>query len=520
MTATQADAVPHDDGLGSAALRERAKRVRTPRQNVRSLQARIVKAAQAGRWRDVKALQYLLAHSHSAAVLAVERVSHNEGSKTPGVDGETWLTPEKQACAVKALRPRGYRPKPLRRTYIPKKNGKLRPLGIPTMRDRAMQALYLLALDPVAEVTADRSSFGFRKERSCADAMARCFRLLSQKVSPQWVLEGDIKSCFDRIDHGWLLDHVVTDREMLRKWLKAGYLEKQVFYPTEEGTPQGGIISPVLANLALDGLEATLEERFPKTRARTRWAKVNLVRYADDFVITGSSRELLENEVKPLVERFLSERGLELSPEKTLVTHIENGFDFLGQNVRKYNGKLLIKPSEKSVAAFLEDTRAVVKANKQMSAGRLIVTLNPKIRGWANYHRHVASKRTFGRVDSAIFGLLWWWSKRRHPKKNLHWVKDKYFTTVGSDRWVFCGTVTRKEGECQIVHLRRAARTRIRRHVPIRGDVNPYDPAWADYLRRRHAPRGNWVPAKGSAEDISERLGPAFLGSCDTPARR
>jgi RNA-directed DNA polymerase len=229
-----------------------------------------------------------------------------------------------------------------------------------------MQALYLQALDPVAECVADRNSYGFRKERSCADAIEQCFCVLSKGRSPQWVLEGDIKACFDRIDHDWLLDHVpLWDKAMVRKWLKAGYLEKQMLYATEEGTPQGGIISPVLANLTLDGLEALLRARYPAGTLASKRAQVNLVRYADDFVITGRSKELLEQEVKPLVEAFLSQRGLELSQEKTLITHIQQGFDFLGQNVRKYGKKLIIKPSKKNVATFLESIREVVKGTRR-----------------------------------------------------------------------------------------------------------------------------------------------------------
>jgi len=370
------------------------------------------------------------------------------------------------------------------------------------MRDRAMQALYLLALDPVAEVSADRTSFGFRKERSCADAIAQCFTVLAKRNSPQWVLEGDIKSCFDRISHAWLLDRIPMDRAMLRKWLKAGYMERHVLYPTQDGTPQGGIISPVLANLALDGLAAELGRQFPKRLRRSSQYKVNLVRYADDFVITGSSRELLEQEVRPLVERFLSERGLELSVEKTLVTHIQDGFDFLGQNVRKYGGKLLIKPSRKNVRAFLEHIREVVKGHKQVTAGELIRMLNPKIRGWANYHRHVVSKETFDRVDGAIFRLVWWWCKRRHPEKNRRWVRQKYFTTVEGNHWVLYGQLESADGQVRQVALRRASQTRIRRHVALRLDVNPYDPRWQAYLARRHAPGGKTLAARGSPEEM------------------
>jgi RNA-directed DNA polymerase len=377
--------------------------------NVRRLQVRIVKAQQEGRRGKVRALQRLLTHSYSGKALAVRRVTENRGKKTPGVDGETWDTPAKKARAVQALRRRGYRPRPLRRMYIPKKNGKKRPLGIPTMADRAMQALYLLALDPIAETTGDPNSYGFRSERSTADAIGQCFKALVQKTSPEWVLEGDIKACFDRIDHDWLLANVPLDNAILRSWLKAGFMDRQGFHPTDEGTPQGGIISPVLANLALDGLERRLREAFPVQVMRNgvRYStKVNLIRYADDFVITGRSREQLETEVRPLVTGFMRERGLELSPEKTVVTHIDAGFDFLGQHVRKYRGKLLITPSKDSVKSLLATVRGIIKANQQATAGHLIVQLNPVIRGWAHYHRHVASSKTFRSIEHAIFKAL------------------------------------------------------------------------------------------------------------------
>jgi RNA-directed DNA polymerase len=223
-------------------------------ENVRRLQARIVKATQMGKWGKVKALQRLLTHSYSAKTLAVKRVTENRGKRTAGIDGEIWETPETKAKAVDKLRQRGYHPLPLRRVYIDKDNGKKRPLGIPTMHDRAMQALYLLALQPIAETTADPNSYGFRPERGTADAIEQSFIVLSWRRSAEWILEADIKSCFDRISHEWLLKHIPLDKAILRKWLKAGYMEKTVLYPTEDGTPQGGIILPVLANLALDGL--------------------------------------------------------------------------------------------------------------------------------------------------------------------------------------------------------------------------------------------------------------------------
>ena len=251
------------------------------KRNVRRLQVRIVKAIEAGRWGKVKALQWLLlTHSFSAKLLAVRRVVRNRGRYTAGVDGCLWSTSRQKFLAARSLQRRGYRALPLRRIYIPKKNGKQRPLGIPSMSDRAMQALHLLALEPVSEMQADRNAYGFRPKRSAADAIGQCFIVLAKRHSPQWILEGDIKACFDRISHSWLETHIPMDRCVLRKWLAAGYMEKGTLYPTAEGTPQGGIASPTLANMTLDGLEAVAVNAAPKGH------KVNVVKYADDFIIT------------------------------------------------------------------------------------------------------------------------------------------------------------------------------------------------------------------------------------------
>src|SRR6202165_2256914 len=302
-------------------------------QNVRRLQVRIVQATKAGRWNKVKSLQRLLTHSYSGKVLAVRRVTENNGRKTPGVDLIIWKTPEDKTQAVHALKSRGYQPQPLRRVYIPKSDGQRRPLGIPCMIDRAHQASHLLALDSVLETNADRNSYGFRQKRSCADAIAQCFTTLSNAPNTQWILEADIKRCFDQISHDWLLAHVPMDRAILQKWFKSGYMEKHVLHETTDGTPQGGIVSPALSNCALDGLERLLREKFPTKKPLSslggKFPCVNLIRYADDFIITGRSKELLEGEIKPLVEQLLQERGLELSPAKTVITHVEKGFDFL-----------------------------------------------------------------------------------------------------------------------------------------------------------------------------------------------
>lgn len=460
-----------DDRKGNGALWnsidwEKARRI------VNRLQTRIVKAVKAEDKQKVRSLQRLLARSFSGKLIAVKRVSENRGKRTAGVDDKLLDTPAKKWRQACQLNRKDYRPQPLKRQYIPKKNGKKRPLGIPVMQDRAEQCLELLGLEPVAECTSDTHSYGFRKKRSVQDAIGACFNALRGSGSAQWILEGDIKGCFDHISHDWMVEHIPMNKRKLKLWLKSGYLEKRMYYPSEEGTPQGGIISPTLANMALNGLQDLLLREFKKPD------KVHLVRYADDFIITGNSEELLSNRVKPIVAKFLLERGLELSTGKTRISHIGDGFNFLGFNIRKYKGKLLIKPSRPNVAAVKRKIRDIVMANQSAKTDNLIGMLNPIIRGWGNFYRHVVSQQIFDKTDRAIWAMIWKWAKRRHPNKPSRWIKSKYFQSKGARNWV----ISEKHSKLELLTM---SSVPIFRHIKIRSDANPYDPHWKNYFEKR-----------------------------------
>lgn len=457
---------------------------------VRKLQTRIVKARKEGRHNKVKSLQWMLTHSFYAKALAVRRVTLNKGKDTPGVDGVVWSSPLAKAKAIFDLNRRGYRPQPLRRVNIKKRTGKLRPLGIPTMKDRAMQALYLMALDPVSETTADSHSYGFRKHRSTMDAIEQCYILLSRTVAPEWVLEADIKGCFDHISHDWLLNNIPMDKSVLRKWLKSGYIFDGEFNPTDEGTPQGGIISPTLANMALNGLQTLLEQRYRKykEKGKTIYSKIHLVRYADDFIITGKDKQVLENEVLPLVRGFLAERGLTLSEEKTKITHISEGFDFLGFNIRKFGDKLLTRPSKEAQKKFTEKIRQVIESNKAARQKSLIMMLNPIITGWGNYYQYGVSAETFHRMDFEIFRKVWQWARRRHAGKGKYWVKEKYFKTINGRDWTFAAELS-DEDKIDFIPLKRLSNIKAVKFAKIRHFANPYDPEYKSYFEWRETYR-------------------------------
>nr|WP_294490280.1 group II intron reverse transcriptase/maturase [uncultured Anaerosporobacter sp.] len=393
--------------------------------DVNELQTRIAKATVKGDNNKVKRLQYLLVHSFSAKAYAVRKVTTNKGKNTPGVDKKLWSTSASKMKAVLSLTDINYKAKPLRRVYIEKKGkNQKRPLGIPTMYDRAMQTLYALALEPIAETKGDSISFGFRRGRSAKDACEQIFCVLARQCSPTWILEGDIKGCFDNINHEWLQNNIPMDKRIMKQFLKSGFIYEGKLFPTETGSPQGGAISSIYANMTLDGLEKVIQDKYHRNskgnienhyRAKT---KVNLIRYADDFVITANSKEVAE-ELKTIVSEFFLSRGLTLSVEKTVITHIDRGFDFLGWTFKKYNEKLIIKPSKTSVKNLIRKCSTIIlKEGKASTQSELIRRLNQVIRGWTNYHKHVVASKSFSNINNTLYYLLQQWAKHRHPNKN------------------------------------------------------------------------------------------------------
>lgn len=440
--------------------------------DVNRLQTRIAKATVMGNMNKVKSLQYLLTHSFYAKAYSVRKVTTNKGKNTSGVDKKLWSTSASKMKATLSLTDKRYKTKPLRRVYIEKKGkNKKRPLGIPTMYDRAMQTLYALALEPVAESTGDNISFGFRKGRSAKDACEQIFSVLARKCSPTWILEGDIKGCFDNINHNWLQENIPMDKIIMKQFLESGFVYKGTLFPTEKGSPQGGAISSLYANMTLDGLEKLIQDKYHRNskgnienhyRAKT---KVNLVRYADDFVITANTKEIAE-ELQVLVSEFLQKRGLTLSEEKTMITHIDDGFDFLGWTFRKFKGKLIIKPSKTSINTLIRKCSTIIlKDGKAVTQSQLIIRLNQVIRGWSNYHRHVVASQAFSSINNTLYLLLKQWAKHRHPNKSSWWRLNKYWHEKDMKRWLFM------TDDNSLINMRRI---KIIRHPNLQISKNPF----------------------------------------------
>jgi RNA-directed DNA polymerase len=457
--------------------------------SVRRLQERIFRASQNGEPAKVKNLQKLLVRSSSAKLLAIRKATQiNRGKRTPGIDGVVCpVPPRRLAMFRKGLSLKSYRPKPVRRVYIPKADGKERPLGIPTMLDRVMQALVKLALEPEWESRFEANSYGFRPGRCTMDAIEALHRTLSKPGSSRWVLDADIAKCFDRIEHAALLARLPVFTTTIRRWLKAGVVELGALDPTTMGTPQGGIISPVLANIALDGMERLFGAERPDGRHITPCLRrgsnrgINLVRYADDFVITAPSREVLEGYVIPRLAEFLAGRGLELSQAKTRILHIDAGFDFLGFNLRHFpNGKLLVRPQKEKVALHRSRLSTFFRANRQMPTAEVIKQLSPVIRGWCNYYRYAVAKRTFAVLDHHVWQITYKWAKRRHPRKNRRWVVNHYYGVDQGRGWDLWDGRNR---------LPRHNETRVSRFVKVKGKASPFDPSLRDYWEDRRKRR-------------------------------
>ncbi len=473
---------------------------------VKNLRQRIYRATKLKQWNRVRSLMKLMLRSYSNLLLSVSRVTEtNKGRNTPGIDGYLVKTPEQRVKLVNNWDFQIWKIKPTKRIYIPKSNGKKRPLGIPTINDRVAQAMVKNALEPSWEARFEKNSYGFRPGRGCHDAIEGCFYRFRKGSKDSWVLDADIKGAFDNISHEFILKKLeyTPGREFIKQWLKAGYVESQILNRTDKGTPQGGNLSPLLANIALDGMDNWLSKiTETKVYGKSKRKKIErriygFIRYADDFLVTAQTKEQIEA-IIPRIQKWLAKRGLCLSEEKTQVRHINEGFDFLGFNIRRFNGKCIIKPQKEKVKEKLNQIKTWLKEHPNAKPEAVIDVLNPILRGWGNYYKHVVSKKTFADFDYKLVKKLIKWVKKRHPSKGIKWAVPRYFGGGKGNKWIFKADTKNRQGEDTTKFIFRLATIPIIRHVKVKSNASPDDPQLKEYWSKRKTKIGKNYYAKGS----------------------
>ncbi len=454
---------------------------------VTNFRRRIFKATERGDLKQVANLQKLASRSFAVKVLAIKRATQiNDGKDTAGIDGKIINNHAgREKVAGEKINLNSHKPLPVKRVYIPKPDRSKRPLGIPTIKDRIIQGIGKTALEPEWEAKSENNSFGYRPGRCAHDAITEIHAALSNNATGknEWILDADISKVFDTINHEFILNQLENfpAKDLISRWLKAGFVEMGNIHETTIGTPQGGVISPLLANIALDGLQKHLGKGY------------RYVRYADDFVIMAKTKQAIE-EIKPKVEQWLLERGLKLNDEKTKIIHREEGFNFLGFHIRMYkDGKLIIKPQKEKVKKLLDEIRIWLNKYKQVKTEAVIEKLNPILRGWANYYRFVCSKETFSKIQHKVRWILWKWAKRRHPNKSKSWILNKYYEKSGKgNSMVFKG-------------LYRINKIPIVRYIRVKGNASPDNPKLLEYWENRGKRLGKVQFARGSTRYLLAR---------------